>query len=258
MKGFFVFRLVLLLLSVSSFPLVLASSLSPSFPLFPAELPPTTATVDAADALFRPAMTAEEFYSKHYRKHTQHLSPPSPSDAFFAFDSEQQMLSAVGETFGAFQSVAKGIRVHRDGVRLNASDWGHLPWPRIETALLKDNISLVLQAEYLRATEDPLNMSQRALEPLVALLGANLAEASTHYYLSGKNAKALKPHDDRYDVVILHMAGEKTWTTCAPRASEKLPASLNDAERALLRVLQSRKGRVWCWQGWFDDAYRNF
>ena len=238
-------------------PLLLSLCVAPALSFLP-QLPPTTATVAAVEALFRPAMTAEEFYSKHYRKHTLHLSPPSPSDAFFAFDSERQMLSAVGENFGAFQGADKGIRVHRDGVQLNASDWGHLPWPRIETALLKDNISLVLQAEYLRATEDPLNMSQRALEPLVALLGANLAEASTHYYLSGKNAKALKPHDDRYDVVILHMAGEKMWTTCAPRASEKLPASLNDAERALLRVLQSRKGRVWCWQGWFDDAYRNF
>jgi hypothetical protein len=151
------------------------------------------------------------------------------------------MLTEVGQHFEIFRSARSGVRLHLDAETRNASELEGLQWSEVQRRLLYERISLVLQAEHLNSS-DPLRLTQRALEPLVEVIGANVQEASTHYYLSGRNATAMGAHDDRYDVVVLHMAGEKRWTTCVPKATEQLPASLNDAERALLRVVQQGKG----------------
>jgi hypothetical protein len=128
-------------------------------------------------------------------------------------------------------------------MKRNASELDGLTWAEIEEKLMHEHISLVLQAEHLDSG-DPLELTDHIQKPLVDVIGANPDGSSTHYYLSGRGARALGAHDDPYDVLVLHMAGEKRWTTCVPKPTEKLPASLNDAERALLRVLKMKRGMV--------------
>jgi hypothetical protein len=239
-------------------------------------LPPSKKALLAADAILHP-MPIAQFYSEHYREHILHYStatggagaPPFPFPAGagtfpaqspsvsssppahpFAFKSTEAMLAAVAAHYETFRAAPKGVRLHVDEEKRDASELDGLPWREVEHKLQHERYSLVLQAEHLGdGVPDPLQMTQKALEPLVEVLGANRYAASAHYYLSGRNAHALAAHDDRYDVVVLHMAGEKNWTTCVPKPTPSLPASLTDADSALLWITRAAQG----WLGGVGD-----
>ena len=212
-------------------------------------LPPSGDAIRAAEEILRP-MAVADFYASHYREGVLHYSTtaaaaPSaaPRPHPFAYSSTEAMMRDIAASYATFLAVPKGVRLHVDEERRDVSALEGLSFQQLEQQLHSERVSLVLQAEHLGSgTPDPLGMTQRALGPLVEVLGANGRAATAHYYLSGKNARALQAHDDRYDVVVLHMAGEKNWTTCVPKPTPDLPASLNEADRALLRVARVSNG----------------
>lgn len=68
-----------------------------------------------------------------------------------------------------------------------------------------------------------------------------------HIYASGKNAQALKPHTDEYDVVIVHMAGRKVWHTCVPKSDQPNLSEAQKAEAAEMKR-ENIQGTVQsCW-----------
>ena len=197
-------------------------------------------------------MTVADFYASHYREGVLHYSTidvaadpdAAPRPHPFAYSSTEAMMRDIAASYATFLAVPKGVRLHVDEERRDVSALEGLSFQQLEQQLHSERVSLVLQAEHLGSgTPDPLGMTQRALGPLVEVLGANGRAATAHYYLSGKNARALQTHDDRHDVVVLHMAGEKNWTTCVPKPTPALPVSLSEADRALLRAAHAGNGK---------------
>ncbi|EDQ88297.1 uncharacterized protein MONBRDRAFT_32951 [Monosiga brevicollis MX1] len=99
--------------------------------------------------------------------------------------------------------------------------------------LVQHGYSVVIREEYFPT------YTQTSLEELIQT-AFGTSTVTSHVYLSGSEAHALNPHTDPYDVLVLHLHGQKHWTVCHPLDSSPEWADASQAQLAQLFEIQRK------------------
>ncbi|EDQ85702.1 uncharacterized protein MONBRDRAFT_38713 [Monosiga brevicollis MX1] len=99
--------------------------------------------------------------------------------------------------------------------------------------LVQHSYSVVIREEYFPG------YAQTSLEELIQTAFGS-STVTSHVYLSGSEAHALNPHTDPYDVLVLHLHGQKHWTVCHPLDSSTEWADASQAQLAQLFEIQRK------------------
>lgn len=199
--------------------------------------PPTADALAALDQVLAP-MRAEDFLAEFYRRKVL-FRPRGSGTAFGEASMTAALVRMDDPDFAMYKDSPRAVRLlNRTSADVDASSLYGVSWQRFVADWLPQGYSVVFRQEDLTDKSlDPFGI-QALVEHAVHSVFATTT--TTHYYLTGPGAQALPAHTDVYDVLVLHLAGRKKWTTCIPRVGHAL---LSDAERAQLADTLRSEGR---------------
>ncbi|EDQ86583.1 uncharacterized protein MONBRDRAFT_28190 [Monosiga brevicollis MX1] len=166
------------------------------------------------EALWAPSVTIDQFLHRFYRNDWLHI-PAAQNDLdprLAAADPWLDHLHRAADTWLAAE-LPQLVQANALTVRDAQGQITSVPapilsnWSLLAPRLRRDHLSLVFRREQL----DAQNYS--VLETtLQAVFGS--ASTTAHAYLSAPGARALQPHTDPYDVIVVQLAGRKRWRLC--------------------------------------------
>eukprot|EP00049_Salpingoeca_infusionum_P006983 m.113649 g.113649 ORF g.113649 m.113649 type:complete len:3045 (-) comp13522_c0_seq4:422-9556(-) len=196
--------------------------------------PQVIAPTDLVQDLFNRSWT--DFYQHVYQqKLLIHSSQAFDDTSIGPLLASLPSTPAICFEFAAVDSLSSGIQLKHEGDTEKLEHEN--PCDGLQNALGAGKGAVIRFEDY---NGDAFgNVDQLGL----AFAAAFRSETTVHMYVAEQEgSRALHPHTDPYDVIVLQLEGEKEWTVCVPPQPEgEVVPSLNDAQLGQLQEVRTSR-----------------